>query len=115
MLQIADMLANGAGFCQRLTKNIGGSTALIIELIDSILNSLSNLMVNVFLKARIVKIVIFVFNATVIGSTYGLLDWRLGRSFLRCLFDPTYRVGLDGNFTQYSELEDWPELAKIAA
>ena len=119
ILQIADTLVNGAGFCQRLTKNIEGKPPLVVELIDSMLNDLSDPMVGSFFESK--------HREECHRSCYrciqrygnrgyhGLLDWRLGLSFLRCLFDPTHRVGLDGDFTKYSELKDWPELAKIAA
>ncbi len=46
---------------------------------------------------------------------HGLLDWRLGLSFIRCLLDPEHRVGLDGDFETYRELNDWPKLAMEAA
>lgn len=44
-------------------------------------------------------------------SYHGLLDWRLGLSFLRCLVDPGHLAGLDGHFGSAFELEDWPEIA----
>lgn len=37
---------------------------------------------------------------------HGLLDWRLGLSMLRCLFDLQFRAGLDGLFT-YPDLRGW--------
>lgn len=42
---------------------------------------------------------------------HGLLDWRLGLSFLEALYDPKFRCGLDGNF-QTPSLSDWPILAR---
>ncbi len=41
---------------------------------------------------------------------HGILDWRLGLSYLRILVDQNYQCGLDGNFTQ-PELHDWPQLS----
>lgn len=119
ILQIADTLVNGAGFCQRLTKNIKGKSPLIVELIDSILNDLSDPMVGSFFESKhreeCQRSCYRCIQRYGNRGYHGLLDWRLGLSFLRCLFDPTHRVGLDGDFTKYSELKDWPELAKIAA
>jgi hypothetical protein len=43
-------------------------------------------------------------------SYHGLLDWRLGLSLLRCLASPTFRCGLDGNFTD-PDVADWPAFA----
>ena len=119
ILQIADTLVNGAGFCQKLTKDIEGKTPLIVELIDSMLNDPSDPMVGSFFESKhrdechrsCYRCIQRYGNR----GYHGLLDWRLGLSFLRCLFDPTHRVGLDGDFTKYPELKDWPELAKIAA
>lgn len=119
MLQIADMLVNGAGFCQRLTKNIDGRSPLIVELIDSMLNNLSDLMIGSFFESTHRKECHRSCYRCIqrYGNRgyHGLLDWRLGLSFLRCLFDPTHRVGLNGDFANYPELEDWTELAQNAA
>lgn len=45
---------------------------------------------------------------------HGLLDWRLGLSYLHTLQDPSYRCGLDGNFDS-PELRDWQNSAEILA
>jgi Lhr-like helicase len=41
---------------------------------------------------------------------HGLLDWRLGRSLLRCLGDPAHLVGLDEDWSP-PELDGWPGFA----
>ncbi|RQO66825.1 hypothetical protein DBR40_21470 [Pedobacter sp. KBW01] len=41
---------------------------------------------------------------------HALLDWRLGMSWLRCLTDNTYAVGMDGDFG-YPELDNWSGIA----
>lgn len=41
---------------------------------------------------------------------HGLLDWRLGVSYLRIMADSAYKCGLDGNYSS-PELSDWPDLA----
>ena len=46
---------------------------------------------------------------------HGLLDWRLGLSFLRAMLDVDWYAGLDGNFAGARELVDWPQLAAHAA
>jgi hypothetical protein len=43
-------------------------------------------------------------------SYHGLLDWRLGLSFLRCLASATFPCGLDGNFND-PDLAGWPAFA----
>ena len=37
---------------------------------------------------------------------HGLLDWRLGLSLLRCLANPGFTAGLDGDFTA-PDLDGW--------
>ena len=41
---------------------------------------------------------------------HGLLDWRLGISFLRTLHSPAFTCGLDGDFS-LPDLEGWLDLA----
>ena len=45
---------------------------------------------------------------------HALLDWQLGMTFLRCLVDPTFRCGLDGDFSFYG-LRKWPGMAAMLA
>lgn len=45
---------------------------------------------------------------------HGLLDWRLGATFLRVMIDPEFKCGLDGIFTFWA-IEDWFERAKKLA
>lgn len=39
-------------------------------------------------------------------ATHGILDWRLGLSYIRILWDRNYTVGLDGCFS-YPEISQW--------
>jgi hypothetical protein len=39
-------------------------------------------------------------------------DWRLGLGFLRAMLDVNYRSGLDGRWTAFPEIIDWPEIAE---
>jgi hypothetical protein len=41
-----------------------------------------------------------------------LLDWRLALSYLKTIYDPQYRAGLDGIFTS-PELTGWQDKAQI--
>jgi len=43
---------------------------------------------------------------------HGLLDWRLALSYLKTIYDPQYRAGLDGIFTS-PELTGWQDKAQI--
>lgn len=42
---------------------------------------------------------------------HGLLDWRLGISLLRIMNNSNHIIGMDGNFKDYLELQDWPKEA----
>lgn len=44
---------------------------------------------------------------------HGLLDWRLGLSYIRALRDPEYSAGADGVFS-VPELSDWPSHSRDA-
>ncbi len=106
-LQISDALPNGSGFCRHL---LGDSTIPVSGLIRSILDDPAE------------------WPRTAVGSVehmgkcgsscykcvqrynnrnfHGLLDWRLGLSYLRAISDPTYECAFDGNIS-YFELCDW--------
>ncbi|WP_180055201.1 MULTISPECIES: DEAD/DEAH box helicase [unclassified Acinetobacter] len=118
VLQIADMLVNGAGFCRRLTEK-GTSEELIVELIKSMLNDLEDPFISSFFdevhRKECSRSCYRCIQRYGNRGYHGLLDWRLGLSFLRCLLDTNHRVGLDGDFEQYPELRDWPLLARQAA
>ncbi|MNU42841.1 hypothetical protein D3C71_316090 [compost metagenome] len=45
---------------------------------------------------------------------HGLLDWRLGLSYLRAMVDPCYECGADGDYGHF-ELSDWTKSAKELA
>ena len=111
VLQICDQLANGAGFSQKLSESSESSgIPQVLDLIRSILSD-SNDLLSIKLRADEHK-------ASCLGACYkciqrygnrnyhGLLDWRLGLSYLRLLYDPNYKCGLDGNFN-FIELESW--------
>ena len=117
-LQIADTLVNGAGFSKRLAEK-GIKESLVIELMRSMLDDAKDPMTSGFYTqqhpeqcARSCYRCIQRFGNR---NYHGLLDWRLGLSFMRCLIDPEHRVGLDSDFNTYRELSDWPRLAKEVA
>ncbi|MBY3544443.1 DEAD/DEAH box helicase [Rhizobium laguerreae] len=112
-IQIADALPNGSGFCRHL---LGGEKIPVSGLLDSILNDP---------KAWPRKKVAAPdtdHRRTCKSSCYrclqrynnrnfhGLLDWRMGLSYLRALVEPTYECGFDSRYDDF-EIEDWPETA----
>lgn len=118
LLQIADYLVNGAGFCRRLAMD-EGSRPMVARLVESLVNDPHDRLVRPFFNASHVQ--------TCARSCYrcmqrynnrgwhGLLDWRLGLGFLRALLEPNWRAGLDGRWSDFRELADWPRLAAEAA
>jgi DEAD/DEAH box helicase domain-containing protein len=45
---------------------------------------------------------------------HGLLDWRLGLSYLRTMLDPNFVCGLDGDFS-HPGVSGWPAMAQRLA
>lgn len=113
MIQIADQLANGAGFCNRLAHmKSDKSLPLIVDLIESMVTNENDLLVGPMRSAT--------HRENCFSSCYhciqrygnrrihGLLDWRLGISFLRTLFDGKWMAGLDGDWSVF-DISDWQE------
>ncbi len=110
-LQIADELVNGSGFVRQLFQE-GPSD--IVPTINSILSDLTTWPLSDALQSDHL--------ARCDGACYrciqrygnrrlhGLLDWRLGLSFLRALFEPEHVAGADGRF-DVPELRGWTDLA----
>jgi hypothetical protein len=103
VLQFADHLVNGAGFCVALgSPDPATGTPLISSLMSSVLNDLGEYPLNEFLRGdheRTCEQGCYRCLLRYRNQPYhGLLDWRLGLSFLHALADGGYRCGLDGNF-----------------
>lgn len=116
VLQFADHLVNGAGFCIALaTAASGTATPLISSLLESALTDEAAYPLNEFLRDK--------HEGTCDQGCYrcllryrnqpfhGLLDWRLGLAFLHALAAPDYRCGLGGDFDRPA-LRMWPQLVE---
>lgn len=114
-LQIADSLPNGSGFCRHLLSD---QSLPLTTLIGSILDDGTTWPRNTVdvgshrdeCSTSCYKCVQRYNNR----NYHGLLDWRLGMSYLRSLRNPAHECGLDGDFSAF-ELQDWPTLAERAA
>lgn len=116
LLQMADNLVNGAGFCRRLAEPDSTGEPMIVGLIRSMLKTTPDdkFVADFFTDEH---------RHTCHRSCYkclqrygnrqyhGLLDWRLGLGFLRAMLDERYTSGLDGNWQGYPEIADWPAMA----
>jgi len=123
VLQITDHLVNGAGFCERLSEKDAGGVPYVARMIRSAVSDAAAFPLKDY---RGVKDGVNHSNQCGEScylclqrygnqSYHGLLDWRLGLSFLEALNDPGFSCGLDGNFDASPSLRDWLTLAKTYA
>ncbi len=114
LLQIADEMVNGAGFCDRLHQSSSEEVSLIVRLVSSLVADSDHYPLSELLKddhRRQCDQACYLCLQHYGNRMYhGLLDWRLGYNFLRLVADPHFQCGLDGQFDDPG-LEDWPELA----
>ena len=111
VLQIADALSNGSGFCRHLLES---SSLPVSRLIQSIVTDETAWPLQQVLEdghpERCDTSCYRCMQRYGNSNLHGLLDWRLGLSFLRSLNEPHYSAGLDGNWS-FPELKDWKSLA----
>ncbi len=116
VLEVVDHLVNGAGFCEELAALDATGQPRIATMLSSMLNDERAYPLRDFLASR--------HPESCRGACYmclhrygnrayhGLLDWRLGLTFLRTLVDPTFSCGLDRRFDSAPELQDWLTVAE---
>jgi len=116
VLQFADHLVNGAGFCVALgALDSGTGRTLIVSLLSSVLKDSDKYPLNELLRGD--------HETTCEQGCYrcllryrnqpyhGLLDWRLGLAFLDTLANANSACGLDGNFG-LPALREWSALVE---
>ncbi|KRD77039.1 hypothetical protein ASE43_07640 [Lysobacter sp. Root983] len=111
VLQFVDHLVNGAGFCVALGTPT--TNPRINRILESILRDEDAYPLNEFLRSdhehscehACYRCLMRYRNQ----PYHGLLDWRLGLSFLHALHDASFRCGLDGRF-ELAALRTWPDL-----
>lgn len=115
MLQIADKLVNGAGFCERLARPMADGRLLVADMIHSIVHDRKCYPLADFLLpdhvASCDQACYRCLQRYGNRAWHGLLDWRLGLVFLHQLLDTDFACGLDGRFDANPALADWPMLA----
>lgn len=119
LLQIADHLVNGAGFVERLAAPNGDGRPLVAQLVSSIVSDEDHYPLSELLREdeqrshpkECDQACYRCLQRYSNQSYHGLLDWRLGLSFLQILNDPAWRCGLDGDFASPA-LRDWGALAR---
>lgn len=117
ILQIADRLINGAGFCYHLAQEVRGETRAL-KVIRAILERLDEPPLDHIARAEHLEQCSTACYDCLrrYGNQpyHGLLDWALGMAYLRCLYDATFTCGLDGDFGNV-ELREWPRHARALA
>ncbi|WP_088347296.1 MULTISPECIES: DEAD/DEAH box helicase [Rhodomicrobium] len=123
MLQIADALINGSGLSRRLGADRSDGTPHIVNLMRSIVeDDMEWPLVDLLSTdeegehaARCQTSCYRCIQRYGNRPYHGLLDWRLGLSYLRAMIDPTYGCGLDARDLRYPELSLWPQRAAALA
>jgi hypothetical protein len=123
VLQITDHLVNGSGFCERLATKDGSGVPYVAKMIRSAvrdttafpLKDYRGIKDGVDHAEQCRESCYLCLQRYGNQSYHGLLDWRLGLSFLETIDDPDFRCGLDGNFETSPSLSDWPTLANVYA
>jgi len=112
LLQITDQLVNGAGFCRNLGEPELG-TPRILRMMHSMISDPEDDPLEYLLREDHRDCEMACYRCLLrYGNQqfHGLLDWRLGLSYIRAMLDPRFACGLDGDFG-YPGLEGWRETA----
>ncbi|HCH0515028.1 TPA: DEAD/DEAH box helicase [Pseudomonas aeruginosa] len=123
MLQIADSLINGSGLCRRLGEDRSDGTPHIVHLIREMLADRAIWPLIEFLSvdedgdhaARCQTSCYRCIQRYGNRSYHGLLDWRLGLTYLRALVTPGYTAGLDAKDQMFPETTGWSQRALALA
>jgi hypothetical protein len=119
MLQFADQLVNGAGFCARLSEADADGIPTIVALMRSMVEEEEEYpLKDVFQRdddydhqAACDTACYRCLQRYGNRAYHGLLDWRLGLVFLQALLDREFQCGLDDDFS-HPGLRDWKNLAR---
>lgn len=120
VLQITDHLVNGSGFCEHLAMADSTGEPYITKMIRSAVRDAAAFPLKEYRGVKngsdhatqCDQSCYLCLQRYGNQSYHGLLDWRLGLSFLEALDKPDFACGLDGNFDTSPSLADWPVLAK---
>lgn len=120
VLQIADTLVNGSGLCRALSVTTPSTPKPgIIEMVEKIIyDETDDPLRSLIAASHASKCQTACYRCIQqYGNRryHGLLDWRLGLSYLRSLIDSGFACGLDGDFQSAPELRDWRSTAEALA
>ena len=106
-ITLNDRLANGSGFVKWVSENW---EAVLDSILSPDMKSDKQTFARKFLNGEHEGCLSACYDCMMTYNNrhyHGLLNWRLGLSYLRMLNDPTYACGLDRKFHTYSELKNW--------
>lgn len=116
LIQFTDKLINGAGFCRNLFEpdDPSSSAPKLLKLAHSLVTDTDKYPLDSLLSedhrrrcdTACYRCLLRYGNQ----QYHGLLDWRLGLTYLRSILDPEFTCGLTGDFHAYG-LGDWPSIA----
>jgi DEAD/DEAH box helicase domain-containing protein len=115
LMQIADSLVNGSGYCNRLNSLGSSGNPLFFEMISALIDGTyaTSIITDVLNQEHreICQTACYECICRYSNQPYhGLLDWRLGLDVLNLLIDTSYTCGLDGNF-ESPGISDWKKLS----
>lgn len=114
LIQLVDSHVNGAGFCAWLGTSEAGKTPPVLEIIQKALEERPEAWGEEPHRSQCQDACYSCVKTYENQNLHGLLDWRLGLSYLRAFSDSSWACGLDGDFS-WPALRDWPYLAKETA
>ena len=119
LIQIADKLVNGGGFCRDLVKGRSGGASHLESIITSLTSKSADPLITDMLEPDHVRncanscyLCLQRYNNQ---QYHGLLDWRLGLDYLSFLQSPGFKAGLDGKFDDFFGIRDWMDRAREQA
>ena len=116
LLQIADRLINGSGYSRRLNETAPDKQRpRIDELLSEIIGNPDSEPLRDFgaedHMTQCDKSCYRCLQRYGNQAYHSLLDWRLGLAYLKGMADPTWKAGLDSDFS-YIAIRDWSTLAE---
>lgn len=117
LLQFTDFLVNGSGYCEELASIDATGTPRIARILHSIVSDSAVFPLATLLGGehprRCDQACYLCLHRYGNQMYHGLLDWRLGLAYLRCLDDPGFDCGLESDEAwSYPGLADWPRLCR---
>ena len=112
LLEFTDFLVNGSGYCEELAATDAAGVPFVAKLIESIVSDTAAFPLKQVLAGkhpeRCDQACYLCLHRYGNQMYHGLLDWRLGLAYLRCMVDAAFHCGLvdDGEFSNPS-LADW--------